>query len=106
MNRTPSIERICNAMERRAIEQAKRVPWRRLAETADEYSDWQLFTLWVRARVDVAKHVPAAARSEMERRAGWAIGTGETGMAARTRVMGWCGMTLDTAVPTKAVLAH
>jgi hypothetical protein len=55
-------------MERRAIEQAKRVPWRRLAETADEYSDWQLFTLWVRARVDVAKHIPAAARSEMDRR--------------------------------------
>ena len=69
MNRTPDIERICNAMERRAIEQAKRVPWRRLAETADEYSTWQIFTLWVRARVDGSKHIPAAARSEVDLRA-------------------------------------
>jgi len=39
------IIRVQQQTERRALEQARRVPWKRLAEAAEEYTDWQVFTL-------------------------------------------------------------
>ena len=62
------IDRVRQQTERRALEQAKRVPWKRLAQAADEYTDWQVFTLWLRAVVDAAGSVPAMVAQEMESR--------------------------------------
>ena len=69
MNRTGQVARLCRATERRALEQAKRVPWPRLAKAADEYTEWHVFTLWVRATVDAANTVPAVVRAEIDLRA-------------------------------------
>ena len=62
------IDRVRQQTERRALEQAKRAPWKRLAEAADEYTDWQVFTLWLRAVVDAAGSIPAMVVQEMESR--------------------------------------
>jgi hypothetical protein len=62
------IDRVRRQTERRALEQAKRVPWKRLAEAADEYTDWQVFTLWLRAVVEAAGSIPAMVVQEMESR--------------------------------------
>src|ERR1035441_4688787 len=62
------IDRVRQQTERRALEQAKRVPWKRLAEAADEYTDWQVFTLWLRAVVEAAGSIPAMVVQEMESR--------------------------------------
>ena len=62
------IDRVRQQTERRALEQAKRVPWKRLAEAADKYTDWQVFTLWLRAVVEAAGSIPAMVAQEMESR--------------------------------------
>ena len=62
------VDRVRQQTERRALEQAKRVPWKRLAEAADEYTDWQVFTLWLRAVVEAAGSIPAMVVQEMESR--------------------------------------
>jgi hypothetical protein len=62
------IDRVRQQTERHALEQAKRVPWKHLAETAEEYTDWQVFTLWLRAVVDAAGSIPAIVEREMESR--------------------------------------
>jgi hypothetical protein len=64
-----NVARVRNATERRALEQAKRVPWPRLAKAANEYTDWHVFALWARAMVETANKVPPTVRSEVERRA-------------------------------------
>jgi hypothetical protein len=62
------IVRVRQQTERRALEQARRVPWKRLAEAAEEYTDWQMFTLWLRAVVEAAGNIPAMVAEEMESR--------------------------------------
>jgi len=62
------IDRVRQRAERRALDQAKRVPWKQLAEAADEYTDWQVFALWVRAVVEAAGAIPATVAQEMESR--------------------------------------
>jgi hypothetical protein len=47
---------------------AKRVTWQRLAAAADEYTEWQVFGLWLRAVVEVAGGVPVTVTQEMESR--------------------------------------
>lgn len=42
----------------RADEQARRVPWKRLAEAQKQYIDWQEFYLWVRSILEVEGDVP------------------------------------------------
>jgi hypothetical protein len=69
-----NVARVRNATERRALEQAKRVPWQRLAKAANEYTDWHVFALWARAVVETANNVPPTLRSEVERRAPGAFG--------------------------------
>ena len=69
MTRTGNAARLRTATERRALEQAKRVPWPRLAKAADEYTEWHVFTLWVRATVDAANTVPAVVCAEIDLRA-------------------------------------
>ena len=68
------MDRVRHQTERRALEQAKRVPWKRLAAAADEYTEWQVFSLWLRAVVEAAKCVPAMVVQEMELRAPQLLG--------------------------------
>jgi hypothetical protein len=63
------VARIRNATARRALLEAKRVPWPHLATAAEEYTEWHVFTLWARAIVDAADAIPAAVRTEIESRA-------------------------------------
>ena len=56
------------------MEQAKRVPWNRLAAVVDEYTDWQVFSLWIRAMVEAAKSLPAMVVQEMEARSPQLLG--------------------------------
>ena len=68
------MDRVRRQTQRRALEQAKRVPWKRLAAAADEYTEWQVFSLWLRAAVEAAKSVPAMVVQEMEFRAPQLLG--------------------------------
>ena len=63
------IDRVRHQTECRVLEEAKRVPWKRLAAAADGYTEWQVFSLWVRAVVEAAKNVPAMVVQEMETKA-------------------------------------
>jgi hypothetical protein len=54
--------------ESQALEQAKRVPWPRLAAAVDQYNEWEAFTLWLRAVGDAANAVPAVVERELETR--------------------------------------
>jgi hypothetical protein len=56
------------------LELAKRVTWQRLAAAADEYTEWQIFGLWLRAVVEAAGGVPAMVTQEMESRAPQLLG--------------------------------
>src|SRR5437016_12193643 len=62
------IDRVRHQTELRALEQARRVTWRRLAAVADEYTEWQVFGLWVRAVVEATGGIPAMVAHEMESR--------------------------------------
>ena len=68
------MDRVRHQTERRALAQAKRVPWKRLAAAADEYTEWQVFSLWLRAVVEAAKSIPALVVQEMELRAPQLLG--------------------------------
>jgi len=63
------IDRVRHQTERHALEEAKRVPWKRLATAADEYTDWQVFSLWVRAVVEAARGIPTMVAEEMQAKA-------------------------------------
>ena len=63
------IDRVRHQTELRALEQARRVPWQRLAAVADEYTEWEVFGLWVRAVVEATGGIPAMVALEMESRA-------------------------------------
>jgi hypothetical protein len=62
------IERVRHQTEQRALEQARRVTWPRLAAAAGEHTEWQVFGLWLRAVVDAAGGVPDMITLEMESR--------------------------------------
>ena len=62
------IDQVRHQTELRALEQARRVTWRRLAAVADEYTEWQVFGLWVRAVVEATGSIPAMVAQEMESR--------------------------------------
>ena len=52
----------------KALEQAKRVPWPRLADAVEEANRWQIFSLWVRGVVDAAHGIPPVVEREIEAR--------------------------------------
>src|SRR5450755_366995 len=62
------IDRVRHQTELRALEQARRVTWRRLAAVADEYTEWHVFGLWVRAVVEATGSIPAIVAQEVESR--------------------------------------
>jgi hypothetical protein len=71
----PKTQRISNEfanvreqVKARALDQARHVSWRRLAEAVDEANKWETFSLWLRAVVDAAKGVPPMVERELETR--------------------------------------
>jgi len=62
------VDRVRHQTERCALEQARRVPWKCLAAAADEFTEWQVFTLWLRVVVETAKSIPAVVALELESR--------------------------------------
>jgi len=62
------IDRVRQQTEVRALQQAKRITWKRLAVAADEYTEWQVFGLWIRAVVGAAGSIPVMVAREMESR--------------------------------------
>lgn len=52
----------------RALDQVRRVPWRRLADTVDEANGWETFNLWLRAIVDAARCIPPVVEGELNAR--------------------------------------
>lgn len=67
-------DRVRRQTELRALEEAKRVPWKLLAKAADDYTEWQAFSLWIRAVVEAAKSVPAVVVQEVRARAPQLLG--------------------------------
>ncbi len=43
---------------RRADDQARRIPWRRLLDTRNQYVGWQEFYLWARSILEVEEQIP------------------------------------------------
>jgi hypothetical protein len=54
--------------ETQALEEAKHVPWPRLAAAVDQYNEWEAFSLWLRAVGDAANGIPAVVEGELEAR--------------------------------------
>jgi hypothetical protein len=76
------IDRVRQQTERRVLAQAKRVPWKRLAEAADEYTNWQVFTLWLRAVVEAAGSIPAMVEEAIDSRTPQILGRVRRDVAA------------------------
>ncbi len=63
----------------KALQQSLLVPWRRLEESAAEYTDWHIFGLWVRTFAERGERLPEIVSSALrarcpgflERQAGW-----------------------------------
>ena len=62
------IDRIRQQTEIRALDEARKVPWRTLANAAEEYTEWQVFALWLRAVLDAGEALPGEVAIEIERR--------------------------------------
>jgi hypothetical protein len=50
------------------LDEAKKVPWRLLANAANGYTEWQVFALWLRAVLDFYEELPAEVANEVEAR--------------------------------------
>jgi hypothetical protein len=59
---------LTEAVKARALDQARHVPWRRLAEAVDEANNWEVFNLWLRAVADASGRIPPAVERELETR--------------------------------------
>jgi hypothetical protein len=79
------IDRVRHQTESRALDQAKRVPWKLLAAAADEYTDWQVFTLWLRAVVEAASGIPDPVAQELESRMPQLLGRIRLGIEAAVK---------------------
>jgi hypothetical protein len=63
-----------------ALDQARRIPWRRLADAVEEANRWQIFRLWVRGAVDAARSIPLVVEHEIETRIPGFLGRVEADM--------------------------
>jgi len=59
---------IYEQFESQALEEAKLVPWRRLAAAVDQYNEWESFSLWLRALGNAAQGIPPLVKRELEAR--------------------------------------
>lgn len=60
--------RVRRQNERRALAQAKRVPLKTLNAAVEDYTIWEVFTLWLRAVVTASRRIPADFAREMKSR--------------------------------------
>ena len=60
--------RVRRQNERRALAQAKRVPWKTLNAAVEDYTIWEVFTLWLRAVVTASRRIPTDFAREMNSR--------------------------------------
>jgi len=79
-------QRVWRQVERRALDQAMRVPWKRLAESADQYTEWHIFTLWLRAVVDAACTIPEIVETELEIRAPGLVEAARSGLGTASKL--------------------
>ena len=61
-------DRVRRQAEIRALDEASTVPWKILADAAGEYTEWQVFALWLRAVLDACEGLPVEVASEIETR--------------------------------------
>ncbi|HZT32734.1 MAG TPA: hypothetical protein VFA33_22795 [Bryobacteraceae bacterium] len=70
-NDAPTSDEFADLVEHvkaRALDQARHVPWRRLAHAVDEANQWEAFNLWLRAVADAARCIPPVIERELEAR--------------------------------------
>src|ERR1035438_7257267 len=79
------VDRVRQQTERRALKQARLVPWKRLAEASEEYTDWQVFTLWLRAVVESAGSISPILEQEVDSRIPRLIGRVRRGVEAAVK---------------------
>jgi hypothetical protein len=79
------VDRVREQTERRALKQASLVPWKRLAEASEEYTDWQVFTLWLRAVVESAGSIPPIVEEELDSRMPGLLGRVRRGVEAAVK---------------------
>ena len=73
-------DRVRRQAETRALDEARTVPWKILADAAGEYTEWQAFALWLRALLDACEGLPVEVALEIEKRS--------PVLASRTRMPG------------------
>ena len=73
-------DRVRQYVEIRALNQAKRVPWRILAQGATQYTEWQVFALWLRAVLDICERLPPEVANEIEIRSSALLAQLESGL--------------------------
>lgn len=61
-------DRVRRQAETRALDEARTVPWKILADAAGKYTEWQAFALWIRALLDACEGLPVEVALEIERR--------------------------------------
>jgi hypothetical protein len=61
-------DRVRRQAETRALVEARTVPWRLVADAAAEYTEWQVFALWLRAVLDACEGLPALVALKIETR--------------------------------------
>jgi hypothetical protein len=71
---------VLDQVKERALEQARRVPWTKLAAAVQKANEWETFTLWLRAVVDAAGKIPLIVDRELETRVPGLIKAVETQM--------------------------
>jgi hypothetical protein len=81
-------DRVRQHAEIRALNEAKRVPWRTLANAADQYTEWQVFALWLRAVLDVCEALPAEVAEEIEKRSPFLLAGVESARCNTARSLG------------------
>src|SRR5215469_4327392 len=61
-------DRVAREFERLALTEAKHIPWKCLLEAAEDYTEWQVFSLWLRAIVNAARGFPEMVIEEVNLR--------------------------------------
>lgn len=81
-------DRVRQYAEIRALDEAKKVPWRLLANAANGYTEWQVFALWLRAVLDFCEELPTEVANEVETRSPALLSQLESHLATLERPRG------------------
>jgi hypothetical protein len=81
-------DRVRRRVELRALDEALKVPWKILANAANEYTQWQVFALWLRAVLDVCEALSAEVALEIEKRSPFLVSQIESELGNAGRSVG------------------